>query len=163
MSKSRRSPRADGCPPATASSLPSGENFRSLTAPRTLVSNFDRLGGREVPDGDAAIAADGEELAVRAERDRGDRRQRADGQRQFERAREIRGFGKRGLRGERDGSLRIASAGAATTVPASASFGFVPSGAPAATQLRMMSIVGRRERVGVERHGPLLVLRRSAA
>ena len=39
-SKRRRSPRADGWPPATASTLPSGENFRSLTAPRTLVSTF---------------------------------------------------------------------------------------------------------------------------
>ena len=40
VSKRRRSPRADGCPPATASSFPSGENFRSFTAPRTLVSTF---------------------------------------------------------------------------------------------------------------------------
>src|SRR5262245_38531891 len=40
VSNRRRSPRADGCPPATASNLPLGENFKSLTAPRTLVSTF---------------------------------------------------------------------------------------------------------------------------
>src|SRR5438477_6771233 len=38
VSKRRRSPRALGCPPATASNLPLGENLRSLTAPKTLVS-----------------------------------------------------------------------------------------------------------------------------